>query len=126
MGLLPEPFYRKKDISWELRTRLSGTAKEYLYQRNGHGGGISDYRFELNAILPDTRRVEYIERKLEENGVRGKVIPPDEKLGELADEKYRDLSGEWVAKTIEDLISTEELNMEIADQFLDEFNLEGV
>jgi len=25
-------------------------------------------RFELNAILPNTRRIEYIERKLEENG----------------------------------------------------------
>jgi len=124
MGLASEPFHRKKDISWELRMRLSDVAKEYLYQRNGYGKGISGKRFELNAILPDTRRVEYIERKLEENGVRGKVIPPDEKLGELADEKYRDLSAEWVAKTIEDLICSEELGKEIADQFLDEFNLD--
>jgi hypothetical protein len=124
MGLASEPFHRKKDISWELRMRLSDVAKEYLYQRNGYGKGISGRRFELNAILPDTRRVEYIERKLEENGVRDKVIPPEEKLGELADEKYRDLSGKWVAKTIEDLISSEELGKEIADQFLDEFKLE--
>jgi DNA topoisomerase VI subunit A len=124
MGLASEPFYRKKNISWELRMKLSDTAKEYLYQRNGYSRGISGKRFELNAILPDTRRVEYIERKLEENGVRGKVIPPDEKLGELADEKYRDLSAEWVAKTVEDLISSEELGKEIADQFLDEFKLE--
>ena len=124
MGLASEPFHRKKNISWELRMKLSDTAKEYLYQRNGYSRGISGKRFELNAILPDTRRVEYIERKLEENGVRGKVIPPDEKLGELAEEKYRDLSAEWVAKTIEDLISSEELGKEIADQFLDEFNLD--
>ena len=124
MGLASEPFHRKKDISWELRMKLSDTAKEYLYQRNGYSRGISGKRFELNAILPDTRRVEYIERKLEENGVRGKVIPPEEKLGELADEKYRDLSAEWVAKTIEDLISSEELGKEIADQFLDEFKLD--
>src|SRR5215217_4306325 len=124
MGLASEPFHRKKNISWELRMKLSDTAKEYLYQRNGYGGGISGYRFELNAILPDIRRVEYIERKLEENGVRGKVIPPDEKLGELADEKYRDLNAEWVAKTIEDLICSEELGKEIADHFLDEFKLD--
>src|SRR5215208_735469 len=90
MGLASEPFHRKKDISWELRMKLSDTAKEYLYQRNGYSRGISGKRFELNAILPDTRRVEYIERKLEENGVRGKVIPPDERLGELAHEKYHD------------------------------------
>ena len=117
MGLASEPFHRKKNISWELRMRLSDTAKEYLYQRNGYSRGISGKRFELNAILPDTRRVEYIERKLEENGVRGKVIPPDEKLGGLADEKYRDLSAEWVAKTIDELISSEELEKEIADHF---------
>jgi hypothetical protein len=103
---------------------FSGLAKEYLYQRNGYGGGISGYRFELNAILPDTSRIEYIERKLEENGVRGKVIPPDERLAELAGEKYRALSAGWVAKIIEDLISSEELGKEIADQFLDEFKLE--
>src|SRR5215208_7111317 len=90
MGLASEPFHRKKDISWELRMKLSDTAKEYLYQRNGYGKGISGRRFELNAILPDTRRVEYIERKLEENGVRGKVIPPDERLTGLAHEKYHD------------------------------------
>src|SRR5215212_9800808 len=125
MGLASEPFHRKKDISWELRMRLSDTAKEYLYQRNGYGKGISGRRFELNAILPDTRRVEYIERKLEENGVSGKVIPPEEKLGELAEEKYRDLSAEWVAKTIDELICSEELGKEIADQFLGEFGLEN-
>jgi hypothetical protein len=63
MGLTPEPFSRKKNISWELRTRLSGMAQQYLYQRDGYRG-IKGQRFELNAILPDTRRVEYIERKL--------------------------------------------------------------
>src|SRR5215212_6322531 len=55
MGLDPEPFSRKKNISWDLRMRLSGMAKEYLCQRNGYGGGVSGYRYELNAILPDTR-----------------------------------------------------------------------
>ncbi len=123
MELAPEPFSRQKDISWELRMRLSDVAKEYLYRRGGYRG-VRGQRFELNAILPDTRRVEYIERKLAENGVRGKVIPPDEKLGELADEKYRDLSAGWVTKSIEDLISSEEFKKEIADQFLDEFKLD--
>jgi len=123
MGLASEPFHRKKNISWELRMRLSDAAKEYLYQRNGYSRGISGQRFELNAILPDTRRVEYIERKLEENGVRGKVIPPEEKLGDLTDKKYRDLIAEWVAEAIGELISSEELNEKIADQFIDEFEL---
>jgi hypothetical protein len=124
MGLDPEPFSRKKDVSWRLLRTLSDVAREYLYRPNPYSGGLSGERFELNAILPDTRRIEYIERKLEENGVRGKVIPPDEKLAELADEKYRTLSAGWVIKTIEDLISSEEFKKEIADDFLDEFGLD--
>ena len=82
IDLDPEPFSRKKDISYDLRCSLSSVAKEYLYQRNGYGGGISGERFELNAILPDTARIEYIEKKLEEKGVRPKVIPPEDKLPE--------------------------------------------
>ncbi len=124
MSLDPEPFSRKKDVSWRLLRTLSDVAREYLYRPNAYGNGLSGERFELNAILPDTNRIEYIERKLKENGVRGKVIPPDEKLAELAGEKYRTLSAGWVIKTIEDLISSEEFKKEIADDFLDEFGLD--
>jgi hypothetical protein len=123
MGLANEPFYRKKDITWELRMRLSDVAKEYLYQRDGYRG-VSGYRYELNAILPDTRRIEYIEEKLAENGVRGKVIPPDDKLGDMAEEKYRALSGGWVSAAIDDLISSEEFKKEIADEFAEKFGLD--
>ena len=124
MGLDPEPFSRKNDISWWLLRTLSDVAKEYLYRPNPYGRGLSGERFELNAILPDTRRIEYIERKLEENGVRGKVIPPDDKLTELAEEKYRALSTEWVTEAIDDLISSEEFKKEIADAFVDKFGLD--
>jgi hypothetical protein len=126
MGLDPEPFSRKKNISQWLRWSLSDVAKEYLYRPNSYGRGLTGERFELNAILPDTRRIEYIERKLKENGVRGKVIPPDEKLKELAEEKYRALSDGWVSKVIDDLISSEEFKKEIADTFADKFGLDEV
>lgn len=115
MGLDSEPFSRKNRISRKLRRTLSETAREYFVSR--------EERFELNAILPDTRRIEYIERKLEENGVRGKVIPPDEKLGDMADEKYRALSAGWVTEAVEALISSEEFKKEIADEFVGEFGL---
>src|SRR5829696_1166486 len=124
MGIASEPFRRQKDISVDLWMRLSATAKEHLYQRNGYSRGISGQRFELNAILPDTRRVEYIERKLEENDVRGKVIPPEEKLDKLADEKYRERSGEWVDEAIAELISEQEFKKTIADKFMKEFELD--
>jgi hypothetical protein len=34
MGLEPEPFFRKKNISWELYRRLSPLTKQYLCQRH--------------------------------------------------------------------------------------------
>jgi hypothetical protein len=124
MGLDPERFSRKKNVSWSLRRSLSEVAKSYLYRKNPYSQGVSGERFELNAILPDTARIEYIERKLKENGVRGKVIPPDEKLTELAEEKYRDLSAEWVAEAVAQLIDSGELDKRIADRFMDKFELD--
>jgi hypothetical protein len=124
MRLDPEPFSRKKDISWELLRSLSDVAREYLYRRSPYARGVSGARFELNAILPDTRRIEYIERKLEENGVRGKVIPPEDKLPELADEKYRELSAEWALGMVKELVDADELYKKIADQFVGEFELD--
>src|SRR5215212_2809292 len=82
MGLDSEPFYRSKDISFELKMKLSDVAKQWLYRREPFGKGVRGERFELNAILPDSARIAYIERKLKENGVRPKVIPPDEVLAE--------------------------------------------
>jgi hypothetical protein len=115
MGLESEPFSRKKGIPWQVRRRLSDEAKEYFVDRQE--------RFELNAILPDTRRIKYIERKLTENGVRLKVIPPEETLKELADKKYRSMSAEWVMEAIRELISYEEFEKEIADEWIDKFAL---
>jgi hypothetical protein len=124
MGLAPEPFSRKKDISWELRMRLSGVAKEYLYQRNGYSRGISGKRFELNAILPDTRRVEYIERKLEENGVRGKVIPPDDALAERREKMYREKVEGWVDDIIKEILDADELKKKMVEEFQERFGLD--
>jgi len=118
MQLDSEPFSRTKSIPWALRRRLSDEAKEYFVDRQK--------RFELNAILPDTRRIKYIERKLAENGVRPKVIPPEEKqekLKALADKKYRDMSAEWVMEAIRELISYEEFEKDIADEWIDKFAL---
>ncbi len=124
MGLESEPFYREKDISWELRTSLSDVARHYLYQRERFRKGIRGERFELNAILPDTRRIEYIERKLAENGVRPKVIPPNDKLGELAEEMYREKYAGWVDEIVCEMF-LEEVKEELAEEFKGHFGLDG-
>jgi hypothetical protein len=124
MGLAPEPFRRKKNISWELRSRLSPMAREYLCQRDGYRG-IHGQRFELNAILPDTRRIEYIERKLKENSVRDKVIPPGDALAERREKMYREKIDGWVGEIIDEVLDTDELKRKMAEEFQGRFKLEG-
>jgi hypothetical protein len=122
-GLAPEPFSRRKSISWGLRARLSGTAKEYLCQPR-YGGGLKGHRFELNAILPDTARIEYIERKLEENGVRGKVIPPDEALKERREAMYREKVEGWVDEVIAEMLDADEIKNKMVEEFQERFGLD--
>jgi hypothetical protein len=124
MGLQSEPFHRKKDISWELEYRLSPMAREYLCQRDGYRG-IHGQRFELNAILPDTRRIEYIERKLKEKGARGKVIPPKDALAERREKMYQEKIDGWVEKIIADILDTGELKKKMAEEFKERFKLQG-
>jgi hypothetical protein len=118
MGLDSEPYFRKGGVPYRLRRRLSDLEREYF--RDSHGE-----RFELNAILPDSRRIEYIERKLEENGVRGKVIPPEEKLGELAKEKYHKEHAERVSRLLDEVLGLDDIKKALADEFEDKFELDA-
>lgn len=117
MGLESEPFSRQKSIPWTLSRRLSEEAREYFSRRHE--------RFELNAILPDTARIGYIERKLEENGVRGKVIPPDDALKERREALYREKVAGWVDEIIAEMLGTDELKKKMADEFQERFGLDG-
>src|SRR5215216_838542 len=124
-GLAPEPFSRQRNISRDLRMRLSGVAREYLYQRPAYGKGIKGHRFELNAILPDTSRIEYIERKLEENGVRGKVIPPEAALKERREKMYREKVEGWVDDIIAEMLDADKLKNKMVEEFEERFKLQG-
>jgi hypothetical protein len=117
MGLDSEPFSRTKSIPWTLSRRLSDEAEEYFSHRRE--------RFELNAILPDTARIEYIERKLKENGVRGKVIPPDDALKERREKMYREKVDSWVEEVVAEVLGTEEFKKKVAEDFEERFKLQG-
>src|SRR5215213_1798773 len=124
-GLAPEPFSRQRNISRDLRMRLSSVAREYLYQRPAYGKGIKGHRFELNAILPDTSRIEYIERKLKENGVRPKVIPPEEALAERREKMYREKVEGWVDDIIAEMLDADEIKNKMVEEFEERFKLQG-
>ncbi len=116
MGIDPEPFSRKKGIPYTLSRRISDVARDYFVRR--------EERFELNAILPDTSRIEYIERKLEENGVRGKVIPPDDALGGLAEGMYREEHDARIDAMVKEMF-LEDLKAELAEEFKEHFELDA-
>jgi hypothetical protein len=125
IGLDSEPFYHSKDISLELKIKLSAVAKQWLFQREPYRKGVRGKRFELNAILLDTRRIEYIERKLKENGVRPKVIPPDAALKERSEDMYREKVEGWVDEIITKYLGTGDLKARMATEFQDRFKLQG-
>ena len=121
-GLQTEQFTRKKELPEKLLPRLTETERAYFEgERSGRKSWVCE-RVELNAMT-SPQLVGYIERKLEENGVRGKVIPPDDELPRLAEEVYRGEHGRWVEETLRNLVSLDELKNALADEFLDKFEL---
>jgi hypothetical protein len=117
MDLDFEPYSTTKAMPERMSRRLTDLEREYFGEYGGE-------RVELNAILPDTKRIKYIERKLKENGVRGKVIPPDGALAQLAEERYRAKTAQWVGEMIDELLSADALKEAIANEFLEKFELD--
>jgi hypothetical protein len=116
MGLESEPFSREKDMSRALRRQLTDLEIEYFEERQE--------RFELNAILPVERRIEYIERKLEERGVRNKLIPPDEALKDLALGICRDKHAAWVDEALREVLGLDAIKEALTDAFIRKIRLE--
>jgi hypothetical protein len=117
MGLPGERFNRKADMPWEIAMRLNETERAHFRHLK--------QRFELNAILPDMRRIEYIERKLQENGVRSKLIPPDDALKDLREKMYRDKVEAWTEEIIAQMLKIDELKQKVANAFMERFGLDG-
>jgi hypothetical protein len=117
LGLEPEPFSRSKALPDTLAGQLSELAFDYFHYRQ--------QRFELNAILPDTERIKYIEEKLEEHGVRPKVIPPAGVLEKKREEMYREKVDGWVDELIAEALDTDELKKKMVEEFKERFKLQG-
>jgi hypothetical protein len=117
MGLPGERFNRKADMPWEISMRLNETEEAHFRHLK--------QRFEINAILPDTRRIEYIERKLQENGVRPKLIPPDDALKDLREKMYRAKVEAWTEEIIAEMLKIDELKQKVVNAFMERFGLDG-
>jgi hypothetical protein len=116
MSLDAEPFERKQSIPIDLVITLDGRERDYFRHQK--------LRYELNAITPVSRRMEYIEEKLVENGVRPKMIPPEEELQKRASEMYHKRHKEWIDETLAGLLD-DEIKEELADELAGGFDLQG-
>jgi hypothetical protein len=81
-------------------------------------------RVELND-LSSPELVEYVERKLQENGARPKVIPLEDALKERGERMYRAMFASWVDSIITETLATGELKKKMAEKFKDRFKLQG-
>jgi hypothetical protein len=127
MGLEPEEYTRKSSLSKELLSLLDEPGNELAqewFAGEKRGNNWLCKRVELDQMSAP-QEVEYIERKLVEAGVRGKVIPPEEELPKLAEGMYRREHGLWVEEALRDLVSIDEVKEELADRFMEEFELES-
>jgi len=136
LGLDPEPHDRKKELDADLVEELLETepvalryfngSKEYHLNKKGKRKPIwrNCLRFELDKMTAP-EAVELIESGLSEAGIFGKVVPPAEELPKLAEQVYRHEHGQWVEAALHDLISLKKVKMELADEFMEEYELEN-
>jgi DNA topoisomerase VI subunit B len=113
MGLPTEEFTRKKGLPEGLQ--LTPLEREHFVGRKAGPKSWVCRRVELNA-LSAPELVAYIERRLGEEGVRGKVIPPPAELPRLAERLYRQLVGGVADTALADLLKVETIKDRLAEE----------
>src|SRR5215217_1585630 len=133
MGLEPERFTRKK----RLKKFFDGLAEdgdelafEHFFGReetvvkNGKEKTVwvGCERFELDKMTaPQT--IALVEEGLKAEGVLGKVVPPDDELPALAEQRYRTAHAAWVEEILDEMVKLPELKKRVADEFMEAFKL---
>jgi hypothetical protein len=113
MALPAENFTRKKALPQGLV--LTDLEREYFTGRQVTPKSWIARRVELNALTaPDL--VAFVERKLQEAGVRGKVIPADDVLPGLAERLYHEAVGVAVDEELARLLDVERIKRLAADE----------
>jgi hypothetical protein len=124
MGLRGEPFTRQKRLNQPMIERLQ-VQEPFTWARTLElmtGAQVSAkswdaWRYELNTIRPISARMAYIEEKLRENGVRPKIVPPEEYLrDDIADRRDADISYE-IGMAIDRIAGRDEIVRYLTDRF---------
>jgi hypothetical protein len=91
-----EPFSDDDALPHALRPLLTDLELEYFEERK--------LRFELNGINPPSRRMAYVEERLQAAGIRGKYIPTEDDLEELVASDFESDIASRVASAVDDLV----------------------
>jgi hypothetical protein len=124
MKLQGEPYTRQKRISEALIPLLTPRELEIMMGTKVGRNTYHSYRYEINTLKPVNTRMDYIERKLRQNGVRPKVIPPDDYLHEkLTNRRDRDIASE-IGMAIDRIVGRDRIVNCLTEQFRDDYGIE--
>jgi hypothetical protein len=129
LGLETEPFSRSRELPKELQPLLSPDERRAFVGRpdaRNHKGEVTRWigdRVELNALTAP-QLVAYIEQRLADVGVRGKIVPPADHLQETARDLYRDAVASQVQDAIDALLPIDALTYQLQDDFADNADLD--
>ncbi len=131
-GVHPEEYVTKQPLSKPLLDSLeegsfaheffTGEEIEVTDENSKKKKAWKRKRIELDS-LSAPQVIAYLERALEENGVRGKVIPPDDYLHGDVHEKYASEVRSEVRRIVDDIASTERIQKIVTRLFRERYEL---
>jgi Topoisomerase 6 subunit A/Spo11, Toprim domain len=115
-GLASETFTRRKGLSWQLRSRLTGVERQWF---EGSPAGWKSWvcrRVELNAFTaPDL--VAYVEAQLAAADATGKIVPPADVLADQANDKHRGAISGFIERYLAERFDADALTNALAEEF---------
>jgi len=128
LGLDTEAFTRRRALPEGL-VLTEAEQRAFEGQRQSHGSGARAswicQRVELNAFSAP-QLVAYLEQRLQETGVRGKIVPPDPQLTDAARDLYRAGVATQVQRAIAALLPLDAITDRLQDHFTADAPLDKV
>jgi hypothetical protein len=119
-GLIGEEATRQKAIPFETVAQLTEDELRLFTGTQRTRKSWQYTRFELNE-LPSEERLPFVERQLTANGVRPKVIPPDDYLGDTARQYARSDLEDRARDAILDAVGADQIIDALLDEYEDRY-----
>jgi hypothetical protein len=119
-GLETEEFHRRKALPQGLA--LTALEREYFEGKKATSKSWLCRRIELNAF-GSPELIAFFEERLRAEGVRGKVVPPQDRLQALAQGIYRQIVDNTVDRELTRLLRVEDIKKQVAEGLLTRIGL---